>query len=396
MISPPWDTKLYGGGMDGDLDMLKRRNPIPALDNNFRFDDSIDPATGQRRHDYWIVDKDGERKYKGSCTGLIAEYKRKFNAAAAYAGMRRNGRIADKNDEYYGMSLDDCIKQWDDTREAASAAGTLVHAEIEKFYNNCADWLHDPLWRTNPETAPSLKRFMKFHLDVVLKEQFVPLRTEQNLFLEPYELSGQADMLFQRREWLDDPIKCMWVIIADWKRSKKNLGQQVPYKGEKMLGCCSELDAVSFSEYRIQMSLYATILQARTSYIVKELYVGAFHEVNDAYLWLRAEPVYHIVDKMLVERRQKMIARYIRELETSYASAKQPGADLPAIIEAQYLAVRSLRGLLKQQMVFGASNAAILDTAHKSVAVPVDLDGGVALKKHTQGKKNKHQADNDE
>jgi len=368
-----WDVGLHGGGWGGDLDLLKRRNPLPTLDLGFRFDDSWNEATQDENHDYYITDELGERKYKGSCTGIIGEYKREFDAWGAYQGMVRKGRIDDPDDAYYKMSFDDCKAQWAKLGKDARDHGSRMHKEIEKFYNNCAVWPDDATWHEDPETSPALHRFMEFHRTEVVG-RLVPFRTEQNIWHEDYEFAGQADILFQRAEWLDDPDKRSWVIVGDWKRTKKDLANQRAFRGERMLGCCSELEAVSRSEYQLQMSLYAFILQRRTGLVVRELRVGVFHHNNPSYVWLKLEPRYDIVERMLVERRHKLLHRYSQaQVDLSIEMAKRAeeaaagdeGA-LDSLVELNReanLNARALRGLLKSQTVYGASKAKIMGTA---------------------------------
>jgi hypothetical protein len=353
-VEYPWDTSLFGGSMSGSgISLLKERNPIPALDQNFRFDDSIDPVTGEKRHDYYIRDSDGERKYKGSCTGIIAEYKREFDATAVYKRMQEKGRIVNPEDEYYGYTQEQCVAQWKSIGEDASAAGSLVHAEIEKFFNGSADWLADPLWCENADTRPSLLRFMKFHRDFILEQKIVMLRTELVLHNEKFEFAGSIDGVAQRKAWMDDPEKKNWVILMDWKRSKKDLVKNAKEHVEmgygNMIGVCSSLPDCALSGYRLQLTLYALILMSRTSLIVKELYVVAFHSNHASYDLIPIEPLYEIASKMLIERRQKLIGRYLDVLRKQ--TADQPDASLT---------VRTLYGLLKNIVEFGAKPDAVL------------------------------------
>jgi hypothetical protein len=344
----PWSVDEFGGGLNTHtITMLRDRNPIPVLDNGFRFDDSIDPETGEKRHDYYITDSQGERKYKGSCTGIIAEYTPPFDPVAAYKGMVEKGRIADPADQYFGMTLEQCIEEWRDIGEKASGYGSLVHAEIEKFLNNACAWYKDPLWNTDENTRPALLRFMKFFREFIVRRGIIPLRTELVLHNEEYEFAGSIDFVGQKREWRDDPERRNWVVLMDWKRSKKILKSERVY--EKMIGVCSSLDECSLSHYRLQLTLYALILMSRTSYIVKELYVVAFHGVHASYDLIPIEPLYDIARKMLVERRQRLLCKYSTQLCKMLED--NPEASLVA---------RNLHGLLKSQFVFGASAEAIM------------------------------------
>lgn len=351
MSELPWDPMIYGGGSNGHIDYLKEKNPLPTLDENFWFDDSIDPETGKKRHDYWINDAYGPRKYHGSCTGLIAEKKRKFDAHDAYMGMYKKGRIHDPNDEYYGMSFEQVRDQWNDIGETASGRGSEMHLEIERFFNNCTNWTESELWSTDPDVAPSLARFLNF-FEAEVHGKLVPYRTEVNIWDEEFEFCGQCDVLFQLLEWVNDPIKKNWVIIGDWKLTKKNILTQKSYGN--MLGCCSSLRDTSLSHYALQMTLYKLGLERRTSLRVQACYLGIFHANNPTYQWIKVEPLPEIAMQMLVERRQMLLAKYSTAipkllLENTAESNKEA-----------FETSRSLAGLLKKATTYGARTADIL------------------------------------
>lgn len=346
-----WNTALYGGGFDGHIDFLKAKNPLPSLDENFWFDDSIDPETGQKRHDYWINDAYGPRKYHGSCTGLISEKKRKFDAHAAYMGMYKKGRIHDPADEYYGMSFEQVRDQWIEGGEEASGRGSEMHAEIEMFFNSCTNWIENERWNSNPDVAPSLARFLIF-FEMEVCGKMVPYRTELNIWDEEFEFCGQCDVLFQLLEWVNDPEKKNWVIIGDWKRTKKNLLGQRSYGN--MLGCCSSLQDKNINHYTLQMTLYKLGLERRTNLRVQACYLGIFHANNPSYQWIKVEPLPAIAMQMLVERRQTLLAKYSTAipmllLENTAEKTKEA-----------FEASRSLAGLLKSATTYGARTVDIL------------------------------------
>lgn len=350
MINTPWPPEFGGQGNTSSIDMLRKLNPVPVLDTNFRFDDSIDPSTGRKRHDYYITDSYGERKYHGSCTGIIAEYSKKFDAAAVYKGMVQKGRIKDPTDKYYLMTLEQCVQEWSEIGEQASGFGSLVHEEIEKFFNNACAWYKDEMWCKNEETRPALLRFMKFFRVFMVGNDIIPFRTELVLHNEKYEFAGSIDMVAKRREWINDRDKKNWVILMDWKRSKKDLEDEKSYGN--MLGVCSSLPDCSLSKYRLQLTLYALILMSRTSFVVKELYVVAFHGAHESYDLIPIEPLYEIAEKMLVERRQKLLCKYSTQL-----------CAMLDLSTEESLVARNLHGLLKSQFAFGAAKEEVMDGA---------------------------------
>lgn len=369
-----WNVAHHGGGYGGDIDFLKRLNPIHSLDTGFRFDDSFNEQTQDDNHDYYIdCQVYGERKFDGSCTGIIKKCLHPFVRQDAYDGMVRNGRISDPESKYAGMGAEEVFEKWDREGKEARTYGTRMHKEIEKFYNNCADWTTSADWLTDPNVSPSLKRFIEFHVTEVVGKLAL-LRTEQNIWSRRYEFAGQCDILFQRVEWLNDPVKCKWVIIGDWKRTKKDLHNQTAYRGKKMLGAAASLDEVSLNEYRLQMTFYGHVLQERTDYVVKEMYVGAFHENNPTYVWKKIEPVWGIVKTLLTQRRQSLLHKYT-ELQAKHShiladifdeEADESSMDLDSLRERRDASVEilrktslALRDLLTEQSAFGATDEAV-------------------------------------
>jgi hypothetical protein len=208
------DFEKFGGGQGGVRDSLRLRNPIPVFDDSVRFDESPDPVTGVRRHDYYVRDTFGWRKYKGSCTGTIKKFFPGFDGDAVYDGMEAAGRIANPADQYYGMSKEAVLEQWARIGEDASNNGREMHHMIELHLNNAAD-LNDPRW-----TSDELKERMGYYLDwweAEFRGKWVLLRTELPLVDEAYEFAGCSDCIAQRVEWLADPEKANWVAIIDWK-----------------------------------------------------------------------------------------------------------------------------------------------------------------------------------
>jgi len=349
---------VFGGGTGGHLGRLKEKFPIAKFDGHVRFDDSLDEATGEEKHDYYVVERYGERLFHGSCTGLIEKYFPKFDAEGAYNGMKKRGRIDDPNDEYYQMSKEDVLKQWSETGRDARNHGKEMHKTIEAFLNCVVD-IAAPVWES-VHNKPALDRFLcMWRTEIVGK--IIPLRTELIMFDRRYEFSGQADLIYTRPEWLADPHKCKWIGVGDWKRSKKTFDEKAYGTG---FGPCASLPNDSLSKYRLQMSLYASCLMRQTDYEVVELCLGIFHEKHPTYRWIVAEPLYDIADKMLVERRQFNVVKYLNtalSLSTHLQSTHSASPDREEFCELED-AVKSLDGLFRDMTVFGATTEEILGT----------------------------------
>lgn len=301
----------YGGGTGGDIDLLKRENPIASLDSNIEFDESIDPLTDEIRHDYWMRDGHGEWVFLGSCTGEIAFYlvnKGKFDAGEVWDKNTANGSFKKLDSKHYGKTRQEFI----DWCNGASVHGTAMHKQLELFMNDAAD-TKSALWTTDPHVAPSLKRFLCCWA-MEFDGKIYPFRTELNIWHRGCEFAGQADLVYRRVEWDADPRKANWLGVGDWKRSNKDLNKMTAYQDEHMTGVCSDLPATAHSKFRLQMTLYALVLMMRTKYVVPELFVGQFHDEHDNYVWKQFEPAFTIAKEMLLARRTRMLSKYTRGL----------------------------------------------------------------------------------
>jgi hypothetical protein len=94
----------------------------------------------------------------------------------------------------------------------------------------------------------------------------------------------------------------------------------------------------------------------RTKYIVKELWLGIFHEVHKRYRWIPLEPRFDAADRIIVTVRQERINAYLASL------LKNSGAFLGVHGEAEpvFADARALSGLLREAVEFGATTEAIL------------------------------------
>ena len=362
---------LFGGGQGGNLDILKSRSPVPQFDGRIRFDDSFDPETKEEKHDYYITEEYGERKFDGSCTGLIGSCFPQFDGSAAYDGMARKGRIRDPKDKYYGKSKQEVLDEWNGTGYLARTHGKNMHKQIEYFLNNCVD-LKNGEWESEAN-KPALDRFLRCWRNEFVGK-IIPMRTEMIMFDKRFEFAGQADFVYRRVEWLDDPEKCNWIGIGDWKRSKKDMNDQKAY--ENGLGPCSELPNTSRSQYALQMSMYGSCMMRQTAFVVKEMYLGIFHEAHPDYLWIKVEPLYDVADRMLLERRQKSIQKYTRRImqnSTRLAeyicldaeASEQRKDDARNAALENLIDSRALKGMLDDIYVYGASAEDVLGTSKR-------------------------------
>jgi hypothetical protein len=301
-----------------DRGVLRRLHPLPVFDDNV-YQEPIE-------HVYFVYDKptDTHRRFKGSCTGIIAAWFPQFDREKAYMGMLLKGRMKDPFDQYYNMTKEQIFAQWKSTGEEASSHGSDMHDAIELDCNGQADRENDAVW-SSAANKESLERYLAFKQNWILgpdethesgatrlasdghdrdgKPVFARrmrvFRTEVALFDWHYMFAGMFDVLFE----LADGTYC----LGDWKRTKHNLVYEVAYKNEVGFGPCANLPNVSRMHYTIQLTLYALCLMKFTGLVISELRLGGFHAVNKEYVWLKVEPVWDTAREMLEHRRQRLL-----------------------------------------------------------------------------------------
>ena len=188
-----------------------------------------------------------------SVTTLIHAYFPHFDADAIIRKMMSGKNW--KQSKYYGMTVDEIKKSWDDNRDDAAGRGTAMHAKIEYFYNDVII----------KDKSIEFKYFTDFWRD--FHDQyptFKPYRTEFLVWDENFRngkgLCGSIDLV------LTDDKKN--IIILDWKRSKCIQEQNRFEKGYKPF---NDLEHCNKNHYMLQLNIYRHILQ--TKYNMKVIYL---------------------------------------------------------------------------------------------------------------------------
>lgn len=227
-------------------DYLKRMHPHER-DNHIQFDEAS--------HVYTV---DGDSDYVSVTTFNHAHFEA-FDADAIIQKMM-NSRNWNSNHRYYGKTPDEIKALWEQNRDMASSAGTKMHLDIERHYNQV---------EVN-NTSVEFSMFMNFYKD--FKHRLVPWRTEMTIWDKDYRIAGSVDMIFKSVD-SDD------LHIYDWKRCKQ-INKVNRFDKYSPIECISHLPDTNYWHYCLQLSTYKYILEKNYGKRVKDMYLVCLHPEN--------------------------------------------------------------------------------------------------------------------
>ena len=177
-----------------------------------------------------------------------------------------------KASPYYGMTADAIKAAWDANRDAAAAAGTAMHYNIECHYNGLNA-------NIPPEdaAAPEFRYFLQFFQDHATKLR--PYRTEWTVFDESVRISGSIDMVFENL----DPATGLpdgTLSIYDWKRCKEI--KKVPFGADEYshVETIAHIPDTNYWHYCLQLNTYKAILERCYGKRVTDLFLVCLHPDN--------------------------------------------------------------------------------------------------------------------
>jgi hypothetical protein len=175
-----------------------------------------------------------------------------------------------KQSPYYGMTADAIKTAWDTNRDAAAAAGTAMHYNIECHYNGL------PIPPDDTE-APEFRYFLQFYADHAARLR--PYRTEWTVFDEAVRISGSIDMVFENL----DPATGSpdgTLSIYDWKRCKEI--KKVPFgaKDYSRTPLIAHIPDTNYWHYCLQLNTYKAILERNYGKRVTDLFLVCLHPDN--------------------------------------------------------------------------------------------------------------------
>lgn len=264
---------------------LEKKHPHPR-DMLITFDEPTHVYTIQRR------DENGNIVYDSSFTSVTTwnhSHFSPFNADNIIDKMMKSKNWC--NNKYYGMSPNEIKEIWEKNRKEAAQAGTLMHYDIECYYNNV----------NVSNNSIEYKYFQQFEYDRTKKGGFgqylKPYRTEWMVFDEELRLSGSVDMIYEAPDGT--------LQIYDWKRSRE-IKKYNPWQSSH-IECIQHIPDTNFWHYSLQLNTYKCILERNYGKIVTDLYLVVLHPDNDNYMRIKV-PILTQEMNDLIELRKKQIA----------------------------------------------------------------------------------------
>ena len=274
----------------------------------------------------------GESDYISVTTWNHSHFK-PFDADAIIKKMMRDP-VKWAKSPYYGKTPEQIKAGWDLNRDEAAAAGTEMHANIERW----ASPPSPPSWvKTNKdlleynkelnETVPDhYLHFVKDHPDLI------PYRTEWMIFDEDVKIAGSIDMI--EVSPLQPPLETSVtqvlnpsdknspqeggvggippgvapLIIYDWKRCKE-IKENNSFKEFAITDCIKHLPDTNFWHYSLQLNTYKAILEAKYDKKVEAMYLVCLHPNLPTYQLLQVPDLSSEVAALFALRKKQLIIK---------------------------------------------------------------------------------------
>lgn len=217
-------------------------------------------------HQYTIT---GLTEHPISVTTLIHLFFPEFDADVVIPKMMARNWA---NSKYFGMSPEAIKTLWEKNGEEASHAGTLMHADIERFLNQ--ETVLNPTCTEHQYFQCFWKGFQ------VVNPCYVPYRTEWLVFDEERKISGSIDCVLKH-------VETGAVTILDWKRSKEIKKEN---RFEQGFPPFEHLPNCNFSHYTLQLNIYRHLLETKYEQRVAAMYILVFHPNAESF-------ALHVVEK---------------------------------------------------------------------------------------------------
>jgi len=227
---------------------------------------------------------DGDRTFT-SVTTIVSTLYEHFDQEKIIKKMRLSNKSFAVGQKYHGMSDEDIRKQWADNCKLACDLGTMMHFNIESFYNK------NPF--TNPDMPEIGRLFVKYQKEHADARGLVPYRTEMFVFDTDLKIAGSIDMLYQ------DPDDPDILYIYDWKRVKELKREN---RFQSMYPPFQHLADCNYWHYSIQLNIYRYILEKEYKKKIGGMCLVVLHEDNDDYIVAEVPRMENEIENLMQQR----------------------------------------------------------------------------------------------
>lgn len=196
--------------------------------------------------------------------------------------------------KYYGQTKKEIKDGWTANGKLASEAGTNMHYNIERFYNNMEV----------EDNSIEFKYFKEFQQDY---RHLKPYRTEWMIYDEKLKFAGSVDMLFQNKDGSLD--------IYDWKRCKEIKKTNSWQSG--ITKCIRHLPDSNYWHYSLQLNTYKALLEKNYNVKINGMYLVCLHpnNINKSYQRITVNDMSKEITS-LFKLREKMLIHINNENES--------------------------------------------------------------------------------
>ncbi|MEC8097632.1 MAG: hypothetical protein VX074_00550 [Bacteroidota bacterium] len=233
--------------------------------NHHNNDDKI--SFDEDTHTYFV---NGE-KVNFSVTEIVEKFFPKFDSEywSNYKAKEKLNHLKFYDEDTLQKTKSEILLEWDNKRKISSEKGSLLHKQIENYYNKA-------------ESKIDVEEF-KYFLDFLKTyPKLKPYRTEWQIYDSSLSLAGTIDMVYKKNNGE--------LFLFDWKRSKKILdvnGKILSNHYEYGLEDLSHIGASSFNKYCLQLNIYRKILENNYDKKISSMNILVLHSKYDTYCHLK-------------------------------------------------------------------------------------------------------------
>lgn len=227
-------------------------------------------------HTYYV---NGATGYD-SVTTYVNSIFEKFDADKIIDNMMKSKHWA-KN-KYYGKSKSEIKELWEEKKNVAAAAGSTLHLDIEKYYNNV---------EVNNGSI-EYQHFLRF---VDVYKYLIPYRTEKIIYSDKYKLAGSIDMIFMNEK--ENNLE-----IYDWKRVEE-ITKSSRWDKWSTDDDINYLPDTNYWHYALQVNIYKYIYNKEYSGYIGNLYLVSLHPNNKSFIRIPVVDLQDEVHILLSKRR---------------------------------------------------------------------------------------------